>query len=109
MHNIVYKWFGAYYLYSPERGSLGVIYFTGDIMETQRDWGISKAVEIINEEAKTGARIPQPTADFLFHWTMLSNITLARILSLENILSFPTPFTNMKRKYRSVEWQGHPT
>lgn len=72
-------------------------------METQRDSGISKVIGTIDGEARTGTKIPQPKADLLFHWTMLPNITLARILSLENILPFPTPFTNTKRKYRSVE------
>ena len=72
-------------------------------MKTQRGSSISKTKGKISGEAGMGTKIPQPQADTLFHRMVPPDITLARILSMENILPSPTLFTNTKRKYNSVE------
>lgn len=72
-------------------------------MATQKVSGISKATEKIIGEARTGSKIPQPQADILLHWAMLSNNILPRMLSLENI----SLLRKYGKKIQSVQWQGH--
>lgn len=63
-------------------------HFTGDKMEGQKGWGVSKVTGKSSAEARIGIKA-QPQADVIFHWTVLFDITLGRILSLESICLLP--------------------